>query len=350
MYNSPTISSILIVKTSSIGDIIQAFPTLSYLRKKFPAAQIDWAVEKSLEPLVKSHADVSRSIPVDWSRKALLFKKIREVKYDILFDLQGNCKSGLITLCARARVKVGFSYSSAREWPNALATNVRYPTVRSSNICLQYMSLAQNYFKDEAPAPFSPVWLSIQPQERAKIEAIAAGSGQKIMVCPGSKWANKRLPLETLLSFLEKVDRDLSPTFYLMWGSAQERSECEEIAKRLPHSLIVERLSLPSWQNLMGNMDLVIAVDSSALHLAALGGVPTFSFFGPTLPEVFKPAGEKHCAIRGSCPYNRVFEKQCPILRSCKTGACVRDLKAEEIYLAFIEWRSRSKSMCASTT
>ena len=100
-------------------------------------------------------------------------------------------------------------------------------------------------------------------------------------------------------------------------------------------SVVVDRLPLPTWQNLMDEVDLVIAVDSSALHLCGTTSTPSFSIFGPTSQRVFKPMGERHFAVQGSCPYGRTFEKQCPVLRSCPTGACIKELTVEELFEAF---------------
>ena len=155
------------------------------------------------------------------------------------------------------------------------------------------------------------------------------------MVCPGSKWVNKQLKAETLIAFLKKIEGELKASFLLVWGDALEKELCEELNAHLKISHVVDKLPLAVWQNLMNEADLVIAVDSSALHLCGTTTTPSFSIFGPTAPKVFKPIGERHFAIQGKCPYGMVFEKQCPLLRSCPTGACIKEMTAEELFQAF---------------
>jgi heptosyltransferase-1 len=156
------------------------------------------------------------------------------------------------------------------------------------------------------------------------------------MVCPGSKWINKQLTFETLSDFLSKIDQRYAPSYLLIWGDDTEKALCERLHTLFPQtSLVVEKLPLPTWQNLMSEVSLMIAVDSSALHLCGTTSTPTFSIFGPTSPAVFKPLGERHVAYQGKCPYGRVFTKQCPILRTCPTGACIRGISAEELFRAF---------------
>jgi heptosyltransferase-1 len=363
MHQSPLFSArrILIVKTSSLGDIIQSFVVLHYLKEKFPDAEIDWAVEKRFASIVEAHPLVSRAIAFDKRElKDLVVRaaELRRFKYDVVFDLQGNCKSAVLTLLSRSSHKVGFGIHSVREWPNILATKVRYEVPSTLNIRLQLISLIQQFLKDDAAMPqggFSGVRFKISNQEQSQIDRLLsspeAQTKERIMVCPGSKWINKQLPRETLSAFLSKIDSSLNASFFLMWGDAKERTLCEELQRQLPgNSLIVERLELPVWQNLMNEMSVVIALDSGALHLCGTTSAPSFSLFGPTMPEIFKPIGSRHLAMRGACPYLKTFEKQCPLLRTCSTGACIRNLEAEEIFNRFLSWWQTivHQSRCAS--
>lgn len=131
--------SILIVKTSAIGDVIQTFFALEYLQKQFPDAKIDWVAEESIAPLLRAHPMIHRVITIRskawaktlfskqmWREFFAFFKGLRGTSYDVLFDLQGNGKSALVTLCAKAQEKVGFGRKSVREKCNLLATRRRF--------------------------------------------------------------------------------------------------------------------------------------------------------------------------------------------------------------------------------
>jgi len=159
------------------------------------------------------------------------------------------------------------------------------------------------------------------------------------MVCPGSKWQNKQTSSDTMKAFLLKIAKEFDSSFLLMWGSFQEKEYCQVLQAALPgRSLLIDKLPLPVWQNLMGQVDLLIAVDSSALHLSATTKTPSFSLFGPTSPTVFKPLGKSHFALQGPCPYKQAFIKQCPRLRTCPTGACIKNISADEMFEAFQGW------------
>lgn len=347
---------ILIVKTSSLGDIIQSFPVLNDLHVRFPGCLIDWVVEEHLASVVQAHPLVRKAIAVPIQRikkkilsldswKALFrsLKLLRFENYQWVFDIQGNTKSGVITFFSRSDLKIGFGYSSVREWPNILATKVRFSVPKQLNIRAQYLSLIQQFFQDSKSScerEFQGVQFIIDLSEEAKIRSsFDSLSRPLVMVCPSSKWINKQLKTETLTGFLSRIQQNFQAHFLLVWGSLEEKEYCKLIQKQCENCHVLNTLlEIPTWQYLMNQMDLVIAVDSSALHLCGTTKTPSFSIFGPTSAEVFKPPEKRHFSFQGQCPYGNVFLKQCPILRSCPTGACIRDIIAEDLYQAFSSW------------
>lgn len=343
MYDDPSFSSILIVKISSLGDIIHTFPVLYDLHRRFPNASIDWVVSRELQSVVASHPLVRRAISFKMDSVQGFFAaigRVRQESYDLLFDFQGNCKSGLVTFFARSKKKVGFGLRTAREWPNVLATNHRFDISRDCNIRLFNLQLVQRFLGAELPVYNDRIALKISELENLSVAKILAGNqpGVRIMVCPGSKWPNKRIPLDTLRDFLKRIAQGMDASFFFVWGSLPERADCEYLSA-VGRSTLVDKLDIPVWQNLIDHMDLMIAVDSSALHLCGTTSTPSFSIFGPTSPAVFKPLGNRHLAIQGKCPYGRKFEKQCPVLRTCPTGACMRHFDAEALFHVFEKWR-----------
>ncbi len=290
---------VLIVKTSAFGDIVHAFTALSYLKKKFPYAKIDWVVEPRCAELVYAHPHIDRVI-LRGSRS--------KTPYDYLFDLQGNCKSALSTLFAKAKHKIGFGWKTVPEWPNLLATNWRCDPPPGKNIREDYLALVQAPFGEE-PFEAPPLLL------RGSLFETEA----RVMICPGSKWPSKQLRPGRLKALCQKIEGP----FLFVWGNEKERALCEKIAP--PGSELSPKLSLPDLQNTMAQMELVVAMDSLPLHLAGLAGVPTLSCFGPSSSAKYRPLGEHHKSVQGSCPYDVSFEKRCPRLRKCE-GPCMENL------------------------
>lgn len=321
---------ILIIKTSALGDIIHTFPVLSYLRKRDPFAQIDWVVESSCAELVEAHPQVNRVLIIEskkWRKSPLRFwseiknfrEGLQEVFYDMVFDLQGNIKSSLVLAQTRAQVKVGFGSKSVAEWPNLLFTHRKFDPPPCKNIREDYLEVVKGYFCDTTPFVIEPLLLRITAAQQAEVDAVLSDA---TLVCPGAAWPNKQLSLVQLEKFLKELD---GAPYLFVWGSAQEREQAVQLASHFPGSLILDRMPLPQLQHVMARAKRVVAMDSLPLHLCGMTSTPTMSFFGPSLAEKYRPLGQQHQAIQGACPYGVVFDKRCPKLRTCPTGACLKE-------------------------
>lgn len=338
----------LIVKTSSIGDVIQTFPVLEYLKKRYPDAAIDWVVEKEYLGLVEAHPAVRRAIPFSsrtW-RKALFplstWKEMREFSamlrqenYDILFDLQGNTKSALITALAKSREKVGLGWKSVPEFPNFFATRRHIEIDNFLQVQQRYLQVVQKFFAD--PDPFMPKGadLRLTPEDKAQLASLIVSDRPRVMVACGSRWANKKLADKTLVEVVQKISKQDNPYFYFIGGSVAEKTMADQLHDLFPQrSKSIGGLSFPLWQALMREMDLVIAVDSAALALCGMTQTPSLSFFGPSLSSVYKPLGDHHVAWQGTCPYGQKFTARCPLLRTCKTGACLKSASADQLLVS----------------
>jgi heptosyltransferase I len=345
---------ILIVKTSSLGDIIHAFPVVQHLRAHYPQAQIDWVIERPFAELVQAHPALNQIFCVNtkkwrknfWKKDvrqemSQVIRQIRQQTYDIVIDLQGNTKSSLMMACVKGALKIGFGSASVPEWPNLFFTNCRYNPPRGFNIREDYLFLLKRVL-GHFSSDMSGIQLRISEDEKKKITRLLEQpqiQGLKIMVCPGSNWTNKQLSQETLIKFLELIANKLSVHFLFIWGSDSEKERAHKLASSFPQkSLVVERLALPTLQNLMAQVQLVISMDSLPLHLAGTTPTPTYSVFGASSAQKYKPLGCSHGAFQGSCPYGKTFEKRCPILRTCSTGECIKGIDSQILFNHFTQW------------
>ena len=347
---------ILIIKTSALGDCLQCFSALHFLKKQEGNAKIDWVVEKPFSDVLRAHPFINDIITIDskkWKKapfsaqsvkEFFAFKKrLKSKAYDLIFDLQGNIKSGLITSLAKGKKKVGWTFSKAAEWPSSLFVTHRFAPNSNQSISSQYLELVQHYFSLPLAPVSSKFKLKILPQEKEWLESlISKDKGPKFMVCMGSNWENKKLSIFTWKAFLEKVDQKYAPFFFFVWGSEKEKKEAKELFKHFfKNSIVVPKMRLAVWQNMMEKMQVILCVDSSALHLASTTSRPSFSFFGPSSKSVYLPAGEQHGGIQGRCPYKKTFKKRCPKLRTCLTGSCLKDVESRLLFQAFDRWYSK---------
>ena len=350
----------LIVKTSALGDIVQTFPVVQYLKYRFPDALIDWVVEERNASLVTAHPEINETIQINakkWKSnwwKICTYKELwksiqalRRTEYTAVFDLQGNVKSAFVMLFCKTSKKVGFGWKTAPERISCAVTNIRANPPKGQNIRRDYLFVTQSYFKDFSVSFSEEVSLKLDAHE----EKIVKEWQQLLpknswMVCPGSSWINKQMTEKSFLQFLENVHAQYKPFFVFVAGSEKEQKFAEILSLKFPNSsLIASQLSLPVLQHIMDAMQLVLAVDALPLHLAGTTQTPTFSFFGPSVSFKYRPLGDRHFSYQGECPYNETFEKRCKYLRSCKSGACLRDLSSGALFSSFSNWWQKFHSV-----
>lgn len=328
----------LIVKTSALGDIVQALPVASFLKSIDPTCIIDWVVEAPGAELLRACPMIDRVLTINtkrWRknwRDLTVWKEIRECReqlrqyrYEAIFDLQGNTKSGFITGAARGKCKGGYGFSTLPEWPNFIFTNVRVNPPKGLNISEEYLWIVSKLLSQSVPEVLPPVTMTVSQSERDQVNRILLQAHDPVLLAPGSAWENKKLSKTQLMDLMKRWPEER--TLYLVGGNEEELTLCRELSQTRVNCVVVPKLSLPMLHLLMSRMTLVVSMDSLPLHLAGTTGVPTLSFFGPSLGLKYAPKGTQHEYVQGGCPYGQKFEKRCPLLRSCSTGACIKELK-----------------------
>lgn len=340
---------IALVKTSSLGDIVHTFDTLAFLRRLFPEAEIDWLVERPFAPLVQAHPFVSQVIPVDtkqWRKNPFgegtrAFRKaMRQKEYDVIFDLQGNLKSGLVLQMMQGRRKVGFARDSLPELPNLFFTNERYSVDRTGNIRRSYLELVEKALACQAPETLQGAKLVLPEEEQEKVAQLIASKPRPLCVASlFSAWPNKELAFSIFSDFLRFLSQKYGFSFLLLYGNEEEKKKALLLEKN-HHNIatVCEKLSFPALQHLIWGADLYVGMDSFPLHLAGTTPTPIFSCFGPSNASVYAPAGEAGFSLQGPCPFEVAFTSRCPKLRTCATGACIKNITFEKLASDFSKW------------
>ena len=337
---------ILIIKTSALGDIMQCLFVIDYLKTKFPSASVDWMVEERFSDLCLSCPGIDEVIVVNTKKivkggfgfVAQTIHRLKKLRYDLVIDLQGNIKSGLLMAPVRAKEKVGFSLTTAPEWIGALFAKHRYRVDPKGPIQFQYLSLLEQHFKDNTAYRMPKIELKLSAKDHQRLEALSGAfmiPYNTIMVCFGSNWENKKLSKGQIVALLKSIE---GPCFLFIYSGEKEKVFAEELSKVFKGSLVLGDLSIPLWQYMMLKTKGVICMDSAALHLAALSKVKSFAFFGPSSSLVYNPREKMHHAYQGRCPYEVKFSKRCGQLRTCKTGACLKSLDLEAAAAQLKKW------------
>ena len=332
--------NILIVKPSSLGDIVHTFPAVGLLRACFPEAHIAWVVNDSLRQLVQLCPSVDRLLvfqrsrwgdPRRWPELVAFGRELRERRYDVALDFQGLLRSGLITAASGARRRVGFSH--AREGA-ALFYSER--VVVSSDM---RHAVDKNLALVRAALPVTgeptPTRFVTESACAARTQSLLMRHGVQsgdtlVTVVPSGRWQSKVWPASYYAEVIDRVARRLPSAKVCLVGAAAESETGEAVAdacrEAAPISLMGDT-DLAGLVELYRHTSALLANDSGPMHLAAAAGVPVVALFGPTDPAKTGPYGEGHVVFNASCNGTPCMRRECPH----PPAACHRAVSAEDV-------------------
>ena len=279
---------ILLVKTSSLGDVVHNLPVVSDIRRHLPDAEIDWAVEEAFAAIPRMQPDVRRVLPVAlrrWRRDLIgsntraeicsFISTLRACGYDAIIDTQGLLKSALVARAARGMC-YGLDWLSSREPLRFLYDRTfrvpwgQHAVTRNRSLAAQALgytpSVEVNYGISPQPRAFP--WL---PCARYAVLLHATSAERKLW--PEPHWTElcKHLFSNTIFCVLP-------------WGNDAERVRSERLAAATTNAIVPPALALDDMAALLAGAQGVVGVDTGLTHLAAAQNVPTLGIYCATDP------------------------------------------------------------------
>ncbi len=286
----PNPSNILLVKTSSLGDVVHNFPVVTDILGRFPAAQIDWVVEEGFADLPALHPGVREVIPVAmrrwrrswWASRGEMRAACRDLQarhYDIVLDTQGLLKSALIARCVPA-IRCGLARDSAREPLASLFYDRRFSVAGDQHAVERNRQLAAQAL---GYAPEGPADYGIRPPRIAHPDWLAQGPYALLLHATSR---TDKLWDEANWGALGRHLHEKGIRCLLPWGSAAEQARSVRLAGAIPDAVVPPRLRLSEAAALLGGARAVVGVDTGLAHLAAALGVPTVGIYTATDPAL----------------------------------------------------------------
>ncbi|SKA10787.1 heptosyltransferase-1 [Trichlorobacter thiogenes] len=326
---------ILIIKTSSLGDVIHALPVLEYLRQAAPGAVIDWAVDEAFSDLVSGNPLVERLLPVAFRRwkkaplsaqtrqEVLAFiRELRQQRYDLVFDLQGNSKSGMVCWLTRSRRKIGFDREHLQEKLNTLFTTEQVsflPTDR--NAVQRYLRVVSAPFSLLPDGLVTHSDIATSAADDGFVERVLSTAGSPlILLHTGTTWQTKLWFEDGWLELGQQLlQKYPSATLLFSWGNDEEKERAEQLAVGVGgRACLLPQLSLKQFAAVLKRCDLVIGGDTGPVHLAAAVGTSTVSFYRCTDGLRNGPYGTQHAIIQSPLPCTICMRKQCDQDEDCR--------------------------------
>lgn len=293
---------ILVIKTSSMGDIIHTLPALTDVAKKHNGVFFDWVVEENFAEIPRWHQNVDKVIPVAIRRwrqdpvKAFknheiqnFIKNLRSEKYDLIIDAQGLIKSAIITLLAKGKTwhaKYGYSFNSAREPIVSLFYEKKIAVSKNQHAIIRIRELFAKIFNYPKPLDFPDYGINIHSESKnseQKYLVFIHGASRQYKLWTEQKWVDLAKKA-TAQNFLVK----------LPWGNETEKNAAERIAHTAKVGVeVLPKLSLSEIASVLGNSYGVIGLDTGLAHLAAALGIPVIALYGETKSNLIGVFGKK---------------------------------------------------------
>ena len=290
---------ILIIRLSSIGDVVRVLPALHALRDLYPDAQIDWAIEPKSRDIVEGHPALDQVLVFDRQEKFIesatafrkLCKQVRAARYDIVVDFHGIMKSGLIMRASKAPKRYAFTPPRSQEMSHMFA-NERIKLVSErmnrieENIALCNALGAKRHTLD--------VNIDIAHDIRDHIADYFAevfhGAKKVVTLHVAVDRPEKQWPLEYFAKLADMLLADGRFEVLLTWGPGQMNLADEVLARCRRNPFVApETPDLKHYAALAEHADLYCGGDTGPMHIASAMGTPVVAIFGGTDPSRHAP-------------------------------------------------------------
>ncbi len=325
----------LIVKLSSIGDVVQTLPALYSLRKGLgKAAEIDWLVEEPSSSILKGNPLIDNLFVVknrgwtqDLSANLKTARLLASRKYDMVLDFQGLLKSGVWVRAAKGKRSIGFSNS--RELSSIFLTEKLPAYDPDTHAVDRYLKLAAFAGGAQGKAIFR---LNITKEDKEKVLGILSQRGidpqagaRFFVIAPQARWETK-LWNDGSFARLAKAAIERFGIYAALAGGEKDKKRLDAICREAgPKAInLAGLIDLKGLAALMGISLFAITVDTGPMHIAAAAGAKVIALFGPTAPWRTGPYGKGHIVIRTGIACSPCFKKKCP------DPKCMSEIKVED--------------------
>lgn len=335
--------NILIVKLSAIGDVVQSLPFLEALRNGFPEANIDWVVEEDSSEVVVGHPALNRVIVSrrkSWQGRLTktahlssvfremvgFLKELRSVDYDLVIDLQGLLKSGVLVGLLRGKRKIGMSGS--REGASLFLNERPIPVDYSRHAIDRYLRVAETIGCDANRAggriPYADA-------DKMSVERILdrheIQNEMLVAINPMARWPTKLWETERFAVLTTRIREELGCEV-VFTGSSGDKSVIRRIMATMPVGPVnlAGKTSLKELAYLYTRCRLLVTTDTGPMHVAAAMGCSVVALFGPTAPWRTGPYGPGHAVIRTDIACSPCFSKRCDHM------TCMKEIGIDQVF------------------
>ncbi len=345
---------VLVVKLTSMGDLVQALPALSDAHQMRPDIIFDWVVDESFAEVPGWHPAVDRIIKTAhrrWKSKLLhtatrgqlqsFIGELRQYRYDAVIDAQSNLKSAVVTALARGP-KHGLDRHSVREFSAHWAYRHHYAIPKEQLAIARWRQLfAQtlHYALPDTPPDFGlaiNAWPAVDKKSAA--DKKSTSDKKYIVAVPNASWDNKYWSDSHWREVIATA-RASGLDVLLTSGSEKEQQRCAQIADGLDNARVLPRMTLTEVAAILLKSAGAICMDTGLAHVAAALNIPTLTLYGPTDPNLIGATGaNSHHLLASGYDCIPCYRRECSVIGYRGTEAqCLKKITAEQVWKMFLK-------------
>lgn len=325
---------VLLVKTSSMGDVIHTFPAVSDALAARPDLEIDWCVEEPFTDLVRLHPGIGRihKVAVRRWRKAIasrathreireFWRTLRDERYDLVIDAQGLIKSALVARLAGARI-AGFDRASAREPVATRFYRDTHPVARDRH-AIDRTRLLFGRILDYEPD------LATLDYGLAHARDVERGH-RDVFLLHGTTWPSKHWHIGGWIALARAlVEGGYRPV--VTYGSPAEQRVTEALIEAVDATRVVRKTGLGEIADIMKDSVAAVGTDSGLTHLACALDLPTVQIALSTVPGLTGPRGRSVDVVSADIECSPCRKRECPLVEAGEVQPCALTVDAGDI-------------------
>jgi heptosyltransferase-2 len=326
---------VLIIRLSSLGDIVLTTPVLRLLREHCPAARIDVLVKAAYQDLLRAHPCVDRLFLFD-ARQSLwaTLRVLRQTRYDVVLDLHRTPRSCILSQGLAARQRLAYRKRTLRR---ALLVHLGWNTLRAMTPVPELYAAPLRRLGLQAPLPALELHVDTESQEAVQqhlTQTFPESFDRPLLaVAPGARWHTKRWPVDRFASVAQELAQQHQAAVVIL-GDAHDAPLAQELYQRLTLPVLnsAGQLALRHTAALLQRCRLLLCNDSGLMHMAAALGVPVVTIFGPTVQEFgFYPFHARAQVVSQEVPCRPCSNKGS---QRCPRGHhdCMRRITSEHVF------------------
>jgi heptosyltransferase I len=301
----------LIVRLSSLGDVIFTLPVLGALRDSFPQAEIGWVIDQRFAPLLAENPDLNKVIPLAGRSVGSYLacaRAARDFAADCVLDIQGLYKSALLAWLSRAPRRIGFTFARARERGASLFYAERIQPL-AAHMVDQNLELAA-VVGAKTNAPRFPLAVGREAQGAIDQLLLGANISRYVVLSPGGGWKSKCWPPERYGELAIQIWDKQGLRSIINAGPGETQLAGIAATKGAAAMPIVVQYEIPRLMALLQGAEIVVAADSGPLHLACALGTPVVGIYGPTNPPRNGPYNKQDIVVRNATDADTTYKRE----------------------------------------